>query len=366
VNISNITVGDIIHNYPKMCELLNQPIKKGRPRDRQIVDWERFIKFEKQGHKFKILEIYPTEIPKVDGRKKGNNSKYVTYTSKLLLYFIYSYIISDNISSIPGNEQSIIELTNKKIKAITGLCNESFIINDEHIFEELYSNNTITKYDKNNFYRRANSKMAEIIKTTFKFLNKNNNDLSVNTVHILTDNIKGIHKNINEVKNYPRTANRDEENIIARTKILVLNEYNIKDISIIYLKGLQDSFYKRVNELLYQNNKWAILYKTNEISYNDNLVSDIENYMITEEEQQEYLSIVNKSIHKFLDTQAENAIIKLENKIQEYDERNNTNAIEDDNKFNLNLESLYDGFNLPDNYVEKQKILSNLLIKLYD
>ena len=90
MNLENIKIGDVFANYPAICSALSEPEKRGSPKNRQIASWERFLKFERQGHKFIILEIFSTPVVKTDGRSKGNKSIYVEYTSSLLLNSLIS------------------------------------------------------------------------------------------------------------------------------------------------------------------------------------------------------------------------------------------------------------------------------------
>ncbi|UUV25832.1 MULTISPECIES: zinc-ribbon domain-containing protein [Lysinibacillus] len=67
-----LQVGQVVKNYKEMCKILEQEVVSGKSKQLQIKDWERYIKYTKQGHKFIIEEIYDEEIIKAEtrGRKR--------------------------------------------------------------------------------------------------------------------------------------------------------------------------------------------------------------------------------------------------------------------------------------------------------
>lgn len=353
MDISNLKTGDIIANYPKMCELLNEKPKKGNPRKRQTDNWKRFINYEKQGHKFYIIEIYSTELPKIDKRSKGNNSVYVNYTSKLLLDFIYS-----RASIALDRGKNFIDLTNNNIKIIVGLCNTNFTKNDEQMLEKLFSNKKLTTFDKNNFYNRTNTKHGEVIKSTLKRLIKSNNELQIISVYKITEN------------NIERIANKDEEEIINNIHQLVLMEFYANKMFIIYAKNKQKEYYERVNELLETHN-WSSCYKTYRIIFNDGIKNDQKIYILTEKERLECLERVNKLIQDYLDSNAEKLIAKQKESIKEHEKKHTIyfdipESTDDDHRFKIRsaLLAKFEDFILHEYYVENQKYLSEFFIKI--
>ncbi|MGZ4857391.1 MAG: hypothetical protein ACXVZU_03385 [Methanobacteriaceae archaeon] len=345
MNLSNIKVGDIVANYPKMCKLLEVEHKKRGPRERQIEDWKRFFFYEKQGHKFIITEIHQNEKPKIDGRTKGNNSVYVKYTSALLLTYL--------LESYHEQELTVIEIYNREVKTIIGLCNEKFIDDSELLFKRLYEDKSITKHDKDNFYLRANTKMNEIIKSTFKHMTKTYKFIEVSQVYSLSISINS--------EKIQRIATSEEEEIIKNITEAVLIEFESKNMSSIFLKHRTKEFYDRVNELLLEQHGWSNLYRANQITFKGDISALKGEYTLTEEENIKYIHVVNKLTHDFLDRQAAKEIAK-DNTIVEANSNDNKNT------------KIRRGFTppkrlnvIPDyarhsNYLRNQKYLSNLLI----
>ena len=60
--LDNIATGEVFKNYSALCTALDEPQKTGKSKQLQLLDWQRYFAYEKQGHKFIITEIF--EEPK--------------------------------------------------------------------------------------------------------------------------------------------------------------------------------------------------------------------------------------------------------------------------------------------------------------
>ena len=72
IKTENLSVGQSIKNYKKLCILLDEEPKTGKSRQLQLRDWERYFRYSKVGNKFVIKEIYLEPKEKIDNRK-GNS-----------------------------------------------------------------------------------------------------------------------------------------------------------------------------------------------------------------------------------------------------------------------------------------------------
>lgn len=81
VDCSRLSVGMVIDNYTKICQILGENKKGGESKKAQLKRWQRFFKFEQNGHKFVILEIYKNPLPDTDKRKNkfGTYSGYIRF-----------------------------------------------------------------------------------------------------------------------------------------------------------------------------------------------------------------------------------------------------------------------------------------------
>ena len=82
IDLSEVYVGQEVRNYFALCDLLRIEPHNGNQKKCQLKEVERYIKYEKDGHKFIILEIYERPLPKEDKRKLGINRGNYTVPSK--------------------------------------------------------------------------------------------------------------------------------------------------------------------------------------------------------------------------------------------------------------------------------------------
>ena len=70
MKLSNLSVGQRIPNYKKLCELLEEPVKKGNSKNAQLSEFDRYFRHTRIGNAFLIDEIYDSPLPQHDGRQK--------------------------------------------------------------------------------------------------------------------------------------------------------------------------------------------------------------------------------------------------------------------------------------------------------
>lgn len=74
MNIDNLRIGQIIKNYKELCNLINEKPKNGCSKNSQLKEFERFVAYHNEGHKFIIDEIYKEPKPKNDKRLSYNHN----------------------------------------------------------------------------------------------------------------------------------------------------------------------------------------------------------------------------------------------------------------------------------------------------
>lgn len=73
IDTNNIMVGQVVKNYKELCALLGEEILKGgSSRTAQLKEFARYFKWERDGQKYIITDIYDTPLPKKDGRLDGH------------------------------------------------------------------------------------------------------------------------------------------------------------------------------------------------------------------------------------------------------------------------------------------------------
>ncbi|MGZ7208507.1 MAG: hypothetical protein ACXVHV_01350 [Methanobacterium sp.] len=348
MNLSNIKAGDVIPKYSKMCELLEVNQKSTGCRKKHENEWKLYFNFKKNGHKYIILEIYNKPKPKVDGRRNGNNSKYVKHTPSLLLDYLYL-----NSSFYYYDNSNVIDKTNKDIMLAVGLCNKNY--NNEEFLNTLYSNNAVNRLDTMLFYQVISAKAKEIIGSTFKNLQRNEILNSVEKAYIINDD-----------KEF-RPSTKEEYNLITKIHIQVLEELEIKNMFHLHVKNKQKLFYERVSEITKKSYNWKIICETNRMALNE-LHDDFytnKGKVVLGSKRLDYKNNVNNYFLKYLH-------LSIEKKFETHNKKFIINTRGDESKkYNGDLSTseiyseLYkDFYKLPCDYVEKQKLLTNLLIKL--
>ena len=74
IKLDSIATGEVFRNYSELCTVLDEPHKTGKSKQLQLLDWQRYFTYEKQGHKFIITEIFEEPKEKV----KKQNTKYTS------------------------------------------------------------------------------------------------------------------------------------------------------------------------------------------------------------------------------------------------------------------------------------------------
>ncbi len=70
ITTENIYSGLFVKNYPSLCNLLNDKVKKGKSKILQLEEWKRIFNFDREinngciGRGYKIIEVYLTEKSK--------------------------------------------------------------------------------------------------------------------------------------------------------------------------------------------------------------------------------------------------------------------------------------------------------------
>ena len=94
MNTNNLQVGQVLKNYKKFCEILEEPLKTGNSKMTQLKEWERYFEYHKDGVKYIIDEIFNTpkaSINTTDNRyieHKEFNIEYNKRNNKGIYYIL--------------------------------------------------------------------------------------------------------------------------------------------------------------------------------------------------------------------------------------------------------------------------------------
>lgn len=252
MNLKNIKIGDIIPNYKKLCELLEETPRTGGDSKISHLEYiKSFIEFERQGRKFIINKIYKAPQFIVDGRTTGAKSIYSKYVQLLLLQYL-----------VHEKKTEFACITKTDIYKLLGMVNADY--NNpfkEKEFLEYHSD--ISKSQLSMFKARAYLKMNSILDTSLKSLRQRRLISYFPEVTIVP--IEG--------KSY--IATEEEIRLIDNIEHQVLKSLGCGSINHVFLKQMQNAYYQRVGSLMSQRG-WKSSYRHLKIIYtSENAISAI-------------------------------------------------------------------------------------------
>lgn len=237
MNTENIKVGDIIKNYKELCTLLGEPEKTSNSKKAQLKEWERYFRYEREGHKYIIKEIFDT--PKTKKLREG--SRYADLIEKL---------INEHFMNHPADEWRI---TAMELYLYLGMINEDY--------------KTIQKAQDDETRVQADNLNIQYI-TLCNFVSWSRNYLK-ETLYATLNSMKkrGIIKYTEEyvvidADDKSRPATDSEEKKIRETEQLVLTEMNLENKQQMYRKRKQLQYYNKINRKLEREYGWKRIFKT--------------------------------------------------------------------------------------------------------
>lgn len=340
--ITNISEGMVIKNYPELCSILGQPTYKtgSNSYKAQLKEFERYFKWEKYGQKFVIVDIYDEPLPKQDGRKKGNNSIYVTYIEAILLKYLSC------------KKDYTCYLTKNQLFYLLGMINGYYKRITLPELEML--DIRITKWELDNFYFRCNQRLTEILFSALRSLENRSYISYTEQMVIVTDDNKYYVANDYEIKQ-----------ILKAEKIILerMGKYSKSHVACCYKMA---EFYSLLNAYLSEHYGWSRTFKRYKIISNQEFLQQ----GIQENEFKLQRLLNNEQIIMAIDKNASKLFDRQEEKLEQAYERAISECIKNDNFFGMptkkQVKEENNIYTFPKVYVEVQKILSKKLLKIDD
>lgn len=230
------------------------------------------------------------------------NSKYTKFIQNILLY----YLSKQDNTAIYINKNELIR--------ILGLVNNKYIEYKKDNTKLLKIPN-MDEYNIAEFYKRCDAKILSILESSLKSLKKR-------VLIDYSDAYKIYYLDIHGQYQY-RIADLEEHQYILEVKKRVLNSLNLQSEYLVYINPkLKEEYYRRINLIVEEEMCWEGVFQCYQIIYN-------QHHVVEALENERFL--LNGEVKKAIDTQA----------------RRN-----------------YNKYDLPDNYLELQEILSEVLIEL--
>jgi len=331
---SKLCKGMVVKNYIEMCQLLNQKVQDGNSKKSQVLNWQRYFDFGRQGKKYIIEEIYEVPIPPT----YNNNAVYVKIIEILLMHELYT---KDNYTC---------EYTKTGLFSLLGMINANYSNGNKYnLVKEKLPEYKYEHWEINHFYMRTSQKLTGIL---FSALN------SMQRRHLIIYRQQYI---IVQDRNFIVATNKQCQNILAVEKTIS----DEMGYSVVPYAKLEE-YYNKVNERLNELYGWDYVYKDFLLIYNQKFM--LHDLSIVEGEIQKEISekrlALNFEVVKAINKQAEDLYQK---NVDGYD------TLKEDYERQLEVlgipfyekEDMRRYFKYPPDYIEKQKALVELLSVLF-
>lgn len=290
--------------------------------------FKRFFDFEKIKSKFIITDIYDEELP-VGGKSRGNKNVYSTFIELILM----NYLAEQN------NSTEIF--TRRKLWLLLGMTNDKYGKVSRDSLKAL--DKSITDYEINHFYNRSNRKLERILVSALGNLRSR---------RLIDWELQTVICKINNGYEEWFVADDNEKKEILDIEYMVLHEFGFQKMIQVFSTFKTDEYFNRVNELLYEKNKWKRFYKRFKIIY----VAKNIRQSITDVEASLNKALLNTEVANFLNNEAEKI---YEEAMKKYDEHlgdviNNKGDV---------IAALH-GWKPPINYILAQNMLVDELIRI--
>lgn len=286
MQIKKLKVGQA-YKYKELCEVLKIDYKSGKSKQLQLQDLERYFKYNKEGTKIIIDEIYKRPKTKIDNRKGGNNKVYTDDIEKLILNIIYNQTQED-INKLT------INLSTNQLLTTLNIVNNNYKEGRKNIAEL----SKHLKIDKEFIYEFFNVTSTELKKKLERGLNSMRKQFLIKysksiNIHIekviiernlvgdplLDDKGNVLYTKIIE----HREATDDEKKLILLTERKVLESMYLKDTQDAFVSGNWDRFKKKVAKELKKHTGIEYYYETYKIIYNSSdIIREFEKHNIQE------------------------------------------------------------------------------------
>ena len=164
INTNTLKPNQIFNNYKEICEFLGEPSHQGgKQRQLQLKDWERYFKWDKQGYKFIITEVFDTPQEKIDKRGGNNNKNVKPMMDYLMSEFNTEYI--DEYFTISNWSTIVLHLMNKEV------CDKTYRDDDE-VFQFCGENNILDPKLFRDYVGTVKFVTKNLITTAFRGLQK--------------------------------------------------------------------------------------------------------------------------------------------------------------------------------------------------
>lgn len=276
MNIDNLEVGQVYKNYKELCNVLDEKVKSGDSKRYQMIDWERYFEWKKEGNKFIITKVYDESLDKTVKRGGNNILPFIDEMELLMI---------DLLIEAKDNQLTV---SNSKLLVLLSLVNPNYLkfIKDKNKLSNLVDMDIGYIID---FYDVTTSTFKSAINTVTKRLESKK--------LIIHEEVLMVCEVVSNTDLVYRESTKEEKELIIKIQNYILKEkYNCNDMQELFLKGLATSYYNDVSKVLTSTMNIKNAYKANRITFNsDNLKKELFQLLI-KYDIGELESIINQKV----------------------------------------------------------------------
>lgn len=244
MNVAKLKVGDTYKNYKELCSALGIAPTSGYSKMKQLKEMETLFRYSKDKYSFKIEEIYEKPILRLQPTPVNKTSRYQFI--KPIQIILMQYLIYEN---------PVIKLQASQLYEKIGLLSPNYTSYKART-DFLKSNPDITKDEINVVRTMAFNKCYSVMSYTLKRM----------------EQLEIIHWNKEYIiltkDGTSHTANTHEEVCIEKVRDDLFEEWEVKSMSDLYLRGLSLSFFKQLNSILQEeHDNWINISQVVSITY---------------------------------------------------------------------------------------------------
>lgn len=380
MKLDNIKEGMIIKNYKELCKILNIDAKDGSSKVNQILWLEDYIKYDKQGYKFVIKDVYrDIEIVPIPDRRGGDMSDntHIEYIEKLILD-----LLAYNEDKQKQKGKGKIFLSKTKMFEALAMVNSGYgagsartrklsvLMDMNELNIEEWFNSTSSMLERNlnkalnslekQYLIHWSKKIAVCKVEPLQKKPRIKNIINTDQYGEVREDFEAdMRKNVN--REY-REATDEEIHIIIKTERLIMEALGCKNQQEIFIKGKWAEFQREVKHIILNEANIGFYWQSYSIIFNHENVYKESNspdrMLLTDEDEIKYQRLLNKAIEDNANGNTEKRSARAIESLRQCDEKNQQR-----NKRRSNQSYITDGAKLGETLIRKDSPDITKLIK---
>lgn len=375
IKLDNIKVGDVFKNYKELCTVLGEKVKSGNAKKYQLIDWDRYFAYDKEGYKFIIKEVH-NEVKAKQNNYKGNNT--LPFIDELEILLLDLLIRKYDNQTVLSSSKLMLELCminpnyhkyfmdRNKLSTILDM-DMAYIIDFYDTTNATFKSalNTVTKrLESKKLLIHENVMMVKFIDTNIQITPTGH--VNVNDVFQYDEKTDTyINKNIKPKEVYRPATDEEREYIIKVERYILEEKYKANNIQDVFLSGEINNYYRDVSDILLKKFNIKKAYKANRYTYDVNELVKQKYKLLSEYKLQETQDQLNLKVRLRIDENSNKRYEKAIEQLIELGYTKKEHRVENDYVDNINTisNSLIDIHNTDSLNVEPvdYKIIDDLL-----